>query len=242
MSGHARHVLFVHGASHGSWRQSYLLAHLQARGFVTHTVDLPGREAIRRSGWSYRVHDHAEAVVEATSGVQAEVLAVGRPMGGMVICAAAQLRPGRFGRLVFLAVFRPGDGDSVAAVDRRDASSSLKRTIRVSLPKRRVTVLPGRGADVLSGDRSEHQTRLAFERLCAEPLRPSPDTVRLTAARFGSVPRSCVRRTQDKALSMACQDEMLARQPCGKVAMPEASHSPLLSMPGPLAEAIAAVV
>lgn len=236
-----RHLLLVHGANHGSWCWSHVLPHLQTRGFTTHTVDLPGREKTNRSGWSYRLHEYAEAVVEATSRVKAPVIAVGHSMGGMVISAAAQLRPEQFSRLVFLTAFLPSDGDSMAALGRRDKATMLQKGIRASLMKGRVTILPGPGADVFFGDCTEEQKRWAFERLSLEPLRPSLDTLRLTADRFGTVPRSYIRCTEDRALSIAFQDEILARQSCEKIATLPASHSPFLSMPEPLAEAIAAV-
>lgn len=237
-----RHLLLVHGANHGSWCWSELRPHLHVRGFATHTVDLPGREKTRKSGWSYRLDDYAEAVLDVASRTEAPVIAVGHSMGGMVISAAAQRRPERFQRLVFVTAWLPRDGDSMAALGRGDTASSLHKGIRASLLSGQVTILPGPGAEVFYGDCTEEQRRWAQERLSTEPLRPALDRVRLTADKFGVVPRSYIRCTEDKALSIARQDEMLARQPCEKVATLRASHSPFLSMPEALAEAIAAVV
>ncbi|UPT62575.1 MAG: alpha/beta fold hydrolase [Hyphomonadaceae bacterium JAD_PAG50586_4] len=235
------HLLLVHGANHGSWCWAHLLPHLQSRGFITHTLDLPGRERTKRSGWSYRLSEYAETVVEATARIETPVIAVGHSMGGMVISAAAQLRPEQFSRLVFLTAFLPSNGDTMAALGSLDKASKLQKGIRLSALDGRVTILPGPGAEVFFGDCTKEQQRWAFERLSTEPLRPSLDKVRLTPDRFGAVPRSYIRCTQDQALSIALQDNMLARQVCEKIATLNASHSPFLSMPEPLAEAIAAV-
>lgn len=237
----AGHLLLVHGANHGGWCWSKLTPHLEARGFVVHVVDLPGRDA-KRSGWSYRLQDYVDAVLEATARIGAPVIAIGHSMGGMVISAAAEQRSHDFQRLVFLTAFLPTDGDSMAALGRLDRSSSLSKGIRASFVSGRVTILRGPGADVFFGDCTEAQQRWAFERLSAEPLRPSLDKLRLSAGRFGAIPRSYIRCIEDRALSIACQDEMLARQPCEKIASLHASHSPFLSMPEKLSEAIAAVV
>jgi len=230
-----RHILLVHGANQGSWCWAHLLPHLEARGFTTHTIDLPGRERQGRFGWSYRLNDYARTVVDAP------VIALGHSMGGMVISAAAQLQPQAFQRLVFLTAFLPRDRDSLAALGRQDQWSNLQKGIRASLFRGRVTILPGPGDDVFFGDCTEPQRRWAFDRLTAEPLRPSLDKIRLTTDRFGVVPRSYIRCTEDRALSLKFQDEMLARQPCEKVATLTTSHSPFLSQPEALAEAISTV-
>lgn len=156
----------------------------------------------------------------------------------MVISAAAQMRPELFSRLVYLTGFLPTDGDSVASLGRRDKHSDLQRGVRASLWRGRVTILPVPGAEVFFGDCTEAQQRWAFARLTDEPLRPSLEKPHLTPGRFGAVPKSYIRCAKDRALSIECQDDMIARQPCDRIATLESSHSPFLSMPDALAQAI----
>jgi pimeloyl-ACP methyl ester carboxylesterase len=233
-----KNLLLVHGANHGSWCWSLVRPLLEKRGFTVHAVDLPGRSGQRRSGWTYRLNDSASAVVEAADAAGGPVVAVGHSLGGMVISAAAQLKPELFSRLVYLTGFLPVNGDSVASLGRRDRHAILQSGIRAFLWKGRVRILPGPGADVFFADCTEEQRRWAFERLTDEPLRPSLERPRLTPDRFGTVPRSYIRCTKDRALSVAFQDEMIARQPCDRIATLESSHSPFLSMPDALAQAI----
>lgn len=159
-------------------------------------------------------------------------------MGGMVISAAAQKRPDLFSRLVYVAGFLPTNGDSVASLGQRDKHSDLQSGIRASLWKGRVRILPDKAPDVFFADCSEVQQRWALEQLTDEPLRPSLQKPLLTPDKFGAVPRSYIRCTKDRATSIELQDEMIARQPCDRIATLPSSHSPFLSMPEDLAQAI----
>lgn len=159
-------------------------------------------------------------------------------MGGMVISAAAQAKPELFSRLVYVAGFLPTNGDSVASLGRRDKYSDLQRGVRASLWTGRVTILPDKGAQVFFADCTEAQRRWAFEHLTEEPARPSLEKPLLTPDKFGTVPRSYIRCTKDRAISIEFQDEMIARQPCDRIATLPSSHSPFLSMPEALAQAI----
>ena len=159
-------------------------------------------------------------------------------MGGMVISTAAQKRPDLFSRLVYVAGFLPTNGDSVASLGQRDKHSDLQSGIRASLWKGRVRILPDKGADVFFADCSGVQQRWALGQLTDEPLRPSLEKPLFTPDKFGAVPRSYIRCTEDRAISIELQDEMISRQPCDRIATLPSSHSPFLSMPEALAQAI----
>jgi hypothetical protein len=65
--------------------------------------------------------------------------------------------------------------------------------------------------------------------------------VHTTAARWGSVPRAYVRTTLDRCLTPALQDHMLRALPCDPVLELAADHSPFLSRPAELADALASL-
>jgi hypothetical protein len=60
----------------------------------------------------------------------------------------------------------------------------------------------------------------------------------LTEERFGRVPRVYVECTDDHALSIEMQRDMIAKSPPVNVRTLNSSHSPFLSMPDKLAEAL----
>jgi pimeloyl-ACP methyl ester carboxylesterase len=60
----------------------------------------------------------------------------------------------------------------------------------------------------------------------------------LTDARYGSVPRHYIECLNDRVIPIADQRAMRALQPCASVTSLEADHSPFLSTPQALADAL----
>jgi pimeloyl-ACP methyl ester carboxylesterase len=167
---------------------------------------------------------------------------LGHSMGGQIISAASELAPERFTRLVYLSAFLPADGDSIVSMSRHNAGSELSRATHVSLIRGRLSILGTAAGPVFYGDCAPEMIAQATGRLAPESLRPSFQRISLSRERFGRVPRSYIRLTEDRAITPAFQDWMLSRQPCERVQSLESSHSPFLSMPAALASAIRSVV
>lgn len=78
-------ILLVHGAWHGSWCWADIVAQLEADGFETVAVDLPGHNAPGSSArkWNTLASyvDHVHSAIDAIDG---EVVLVGHSMGGLV--------------------------------------------------------------------------------------------------------------------------------------------------------------
>ena len=78
------------------------------------------------------------------------------------------------------------------------------------------------------------------------PLAVGMEDARGTAQRWGRVPRTFVRTTEDQTIPVALQDRMIAEAdaatPANRFAVHtlESSHSPFASMPDALAEILAA--
>ena len=79
---------------------------------------------------------------------------------------------------------------------------------------------------------------LAQAQLATEPGRPVLSKLRLTEDRFGTLPQSYILCTEDQAITIDYQKQMLARQNCDKTYTLNASHSPFLSMPDALVDAL----
>lgn len=235
-------ILLVHGAAHGAWCWGRVIPLLEELGHRVSAVNLPGRDAGKRSGWRFRLDDYAMAVAEAAQQERQPVVAVGHSMGGQVISAAAEKCPGAFERLVYLAAFLPRSGDSIASLGGEDDDSELKDAVRVSLLKGLVTIDPVASAKVFYGDCAASDIAWANNQLVPEPLRPSLCRVRLSESRMGRVRRSYIRCTKDRALSVKMQERMISRRPCERVASLESSHSPFLSMPDELVRALSDVI
>lgn len=235
-------VLLVHGAGHGAWCWDRVAPLLAEQGLRVEAPDLPGRNGKGRPGWGVSLAAFARVIAARARAADRPVVAVGHSMGGQVISAAAELAPGAFGRLVYLSAFLPRSGESMAGIGAEDSESDLAKAVRVSMLAGTVTIVPETCGPVFYGDCSAADLDWVRARLVPESLRPSLTKVRLTDARFGAAPRSYIRCTLDRALSIQMQDRMIARQPCDRVVTLEASHSPFLSMPEALAHAICAAI
>ena len=81
----------------------------------------------------------------------------------------------------------------------------------------------------------------ANDRLLAEPTGPLKAPIRLTADRFGLVPRTCIETLSDKAVPLALQRAMEEQLPCRRVFAIDSDHSPFLPANELLAETLCAI-
>ncbi len=78
----------------------------------------------------------------------------------------------------------------------------------------------------------------AMQRLVPEPDIPRATPLHLTAGRYGKVPRHYIECLHDRTIPLADQRMMQAIEPCASVHALEADHSPFLSAPDALADAL----
>ena len=78
--------------------------------------------------------------------------------------------------------------------------------------------------------------------LVAEPHGPRSTKLRLTAERWGSLPRTYIECTADRTIPITSQRKMQAMSPGAQVVTIDTDHSPYLSRPHDLAEALVAAI
>lgn len=234
--------MLVHGACHGPWCWDRVVPLFEASGRRVLTPCLPGRAGVGRAGWTATLPDYTAAIVAAARRESAPVIAVGHSLAGLVIAAAAEAAPELFERLVFVAAFMPVSGDSLASIAAMDKYSDLTGATTINWLRGTVTIKPEKLGPVYYSDCSEADLDWVRPRLVAEPVRPSLGKVQLSKARFQTVPRSYIRCTQDRGLSIEMQDRLIARQPCEHVATLAASHSAFVSMPDQFVTALLSVI
>lgn len=236
-----QNILLVHGACHASWCWDRVAPLLRSAGHAVAAPDLPGRAARGAPGWRWTLEAYADAVVQEARKSDGPVVAVGHSMGGMVIAAAAERAPELFSRLVHVSSFLPISGDSLASIGALDKHSDLAGATKVAWLGGRVMIRPERLGPVYYSDCTPSDVAWAQARIVPESLKPSIERVRLTP-RSLAVPRSYIRCSEDRALSVQAQDLLLERQPCERVATLKASHSPFISMPDQFVAALQSVI
>ena len=87
-------------------------------------------------------------------------------------------------------------------------------------------------------DASDANFETAVARIGSEPVSIFREKAVFTEDHFGRVPRAYIHCTQDKAIGYTLQCGMVRDTPCASVLTLESGHSPFVTMPKELAEAL----
>jgi pimeloyl-ACP methyl ester carboxylesterase len=218
--------ILVHGAWHGSWCWEKVAPLLAASGHRVALVDFARSPSPSLA--SYR-----DAVLAALDAAGEPAVVVGHSMGGIVISEAAEAKPDRIAKLVYVTGFLPRSGESMFDLARTDRESLLRKTLVVD--EQGMSSHPPDAARAgLFADCSDADADRALARLVKEPIAvlATPATL---GAKFARVPRAYVVCTEDRAVSPSLQRRMIEASPCDDVVELAASHSPFFSKPDELA-------
>lgn len=230
--------ILIHGAWHGGWCWERLIPLLEAEGHRVLAPDLPGTGSDLHELGSDPLAEWADFVTEMAFGAEAPVILVGHSRGGLVISEAAERAPGRFDKLVYLTAFLLQTGQSLMDVAARYPEVGPGPAIRPTDDPSRVMLDLEQVIPIFYNRTSEADAREAAGRLVSEPLAALTTPLKISAERFGSVPRAYVEATYDRAISLDMQREMQAALPCKLVITLESDHSPFYSAVPELAEAL----
>jgi pimeloyl-ACP methyl ester carboxylesterase len=230
-----RTFVLIHGGWHGAWCWHKLVPLLQAQGHAVVAPDLPSMgddrtdpATVTLASWTKFVAD----VVERQSG---RVVLVGHSRAGAIISQVAEAIPERIEKLVYLAAYLLPDGRSVVAEARDDPGSLIPANMVPAIGGVTCTLRP----EILRAAFYEHalpeDQEYAISRLSPEPLKPLATPVKVSAERFGQVPRAYIQCGDDRTVSFESQLRMRRVLPCEPVLTLECDHTPFLSLPGPLA-------
>ncbi len=226
--------ILVHGAWHGAWAWEKVVPLLEGKGHEVEVFDLPGHGDDGTPVAKVSLQAYADRVVEALDASSGPSILVGHSMGGAVISQAAESRPDKVSKLVYLTAFLLENGQTLLEVAGADAGIVIPN-LEMSGDQSTATIKEDVITEAFYGDCSEDDTRRAKERLVPQPAVAFVTPVEITEGNFGSVPRAYIECTEDRAITINCQREMQARLPCETTMTMETSHSPFLSKPEELA-------
>jgi pimeloyl-ACP methyl ester carboxylesterase len=234
-------VVLVHGAWMGAAAWDKVAADLRVRGFTVTAVELPGHGRDSTPAEKLSMAGYIDAVAVALPAKGQAVL-VGHSMAGMVISGVAEKAPEKVARLVYVAAYLPKDGQSLYQLSQGDADSQVPRWWRQADPKAYSPAWIDKAGivDVFCADCSPADQQFLIDSHKAEAVPPLGSPVRLSAERFGRVPRTYIHTLKDRAVSIGLQRRMLADAGSAvQVVELDTSHAPMLSRPEALATAIA---
>ncbi|ADO71404.1 alpha/beta hydrolase [Stigmatella aurantiaca] len=197
----------------------------------------------------------ASAVVDALRALKGgpRPILVGHSMGGTVITRVGELAPDQVGRLVYLSAYCPLRLKKPSAYGALpEAKTDQGSTLIIGNPAAlgAVRINPRGNASYLEALRSAYYNDVEMREFLPFALALTPDLpaalwtseVVATRERWGRIPRSYIRCTQDRALMPGLQDLMIreadAFTPTNTFEQKtlETSHSPFASQPARLAE------
>ena len=234
--------LLVHGAWHNRSCWDETISLLERQGKTAVSLDLPGHGANGKPGWGVSLDAYAKTVTDAASTLGGNVHVVGHSMGGIVISAAAEARPELFASLTYLNAFLLEDGGALLKRAQSFEGSKLEAAIkRPNLLRGFIRLDEGLAPGALYNCCTDAVRAKAVAALQPQSLRPMTAKVKTTADRWGSIRRNYIFSKQDLAVPYSAQVEMEAALPCVGKAELEADHSPFLSYPDDLADALVSV-
>ncbi|QIN78558.1 alpha/beta fold hydrolase [Rubrobacter marinus] len=225
--------VLVHGAWHGAWCWEKVTPLLEDAGHEVVVPDLPGHGEDATSVSELSMQDYADRVVRVLDEQPEPVVLVGHSMGGLVISLAAEARPDRVKKLVYLTGFLLEDGKTLLSVAENDGEAIVLPNLVPNEDGSAFTV--NNIKEVFYGDCSHDDVARAQTRLVPEPAFAFGTPVAVTEGNFGRVPRAYVECVGDRAIGISAQRGMREKLPCETVVSMGTSHSPFFSAPEELA-------
>lgn len=180
----------------------------------------------------------ARFVAQKLEAASQPVVLVGHSRAGVIISQAAEIAPSRVRRLVYLSAYLLPAGRTMAAEARADSRSLVAPNMVPSDSGVTCTLRPEVVREAFYTRCTDEDAAWAAAQLSPEPLKPLVTSPRVTDEHFGRVSRAYIECTLDRAVTIESQRRMHAVLPCDPVITLEADHSPFLSAPAELAEAL----
>jgi pimeloyl-ACP methyl ester carboxylesterase len=240
-------IVLVHGAWQGSWSFDTWRPLLEARGYRTVAVDLPG------NGWNPvqlgpdGLADYTAHVVGVIKQLDGPCVLLGHSGGGLTISQVAEEIPDRIAALVYLVGFMMPSGMlfmSLVAQARGawpDLDSAGVVPHLIHLDDGATTQVPVAAAL----EKFLHDCPPEAAQAAAAKLRPQPEAgramaPRTTPARYGRIPRIYVEALNDRSIDIRLQRMMQRLSPGATRVTLECGHVPHLALPETLTERLCA--
>ena len=221
-----RTIVLVHGAWHGPWCWSPVLARLDELGVPSVAVELELLD----------IHRDAELVAAAVDAAGGPVVLVGHSYGGVVVTEAGA-HP-MVERLVYVCAYAIDTDETIIGVTLDHEEQADLGAAMVLQPDGTSTLDPELAAPALYGRCDAADVERALQLL--RPHGGETFTQMPKAAAWKDTPTTYVVCGQDRAVAPSLQRAMAARIPdVALVEWADSDHSPFFSRPGDLADLLA---
>jgi pimeloyl-ACP methyl ester carboxylesterase len=231
-------IVLVHGAFENGQIWGHVTAKLQKDGYQVITVELPGRPGNPMAPDKVSLDAYRDTVVQALGAAKRPAIVVGHSFGGIVISAAAEQAPKKIRTLVYLAAYLPQDGDSLVSLAQRDPDAKIGPHLQIQQDRGLASIEYAARADLFANGGPEGLRKAIPDLILDEPLAPLATPVKVTGANFGKVDKVYIHTADDQVISPAFQAKMVATTPVRAEYTLPTGHTPFLTDPDGLADAI----
>lgn len=236
--------VLIHGSWHGGWCFDPVAELLRARGHTVVAPTLPGMggtaeeiAAVTLDGWGEFAAQHCRDLKRQLNG--APVVLAGHSRGGLVVSNAAEADPAAMDALVYICAMMLPSGMSRAQFKELEGPNPAFDAIISKVHGGLATVVdPANAGPVFAQVSPPDLVAAVLPQLLSEPHAPRSQVLQLTRERWGSLPRTYVECTLDRTIPIDSQRKMQDYSPGAHVVTLEADHSPYLSKPVELADAL----
>lgn len=221
--------ILIHGSWHSAWNWHKVVPLLESKGHKAIAIDLPGMGRDKTPIHEVKMKTTVEKICSLIDSVKGKVILVGHSKNGIMISQAAEYRPDKIEKLVYLAAYLIPNGKTQREYSMQDTEGVLKPY--VTMFEHSHTLQPEIYKNGLYADCEEYITDLAKMLLSHEPIESGIIPLELTEENYGRVPKVYIECTEDKAVTPFIQRKMYTETPCDGVYSLSSSHSPFFSMP-----------
>ncbi|WP_424001423.1 alpha/beta fold hydrolase [Maribacter sp. IgM3_T14_3] len=228
--------ILIHGSWHSAWNWHKVTPLLESEGHVVHAIDLPGMGRDKTPIEEVKFERTVQKLCDLIDGIEGKVILVGHSKNGIMISQAAEYRPDKIEKLIYLAAYLIPDGKTQKEYSVQDTEGWLKGYVDIHEDTKSHTLKTEIFKEGLYHDCDDDITEMANVILSNEPIESGNATLKLSKESFGSVPRFYIECSEDRAVTPFIQHKMYTETPCSKVYSMETSHSPFFSEPRELAD------
>lgn len=235
----ARFIL-VHGAFAGAWIWEPVMERLKSAGHVVEAFDLPGMGDDRTPVSECTLDANAARLCDVLMSRPEAAMVVGHSMGGVIATEGAARCPEHVAALVFVAAFMPKHGQSLLDLTKlpEGAGDQVQANIRLE-GEPPVAIMPAAASHhALYGCCTQEVSAWAVTKQRPQPVAPFVTPVSIPPSALAGIKRYCVLCTLDRAMMPALLRRMIAENGCEEVVEFDTDHTPQLSAPDELAEAL----
>lgn len=228
--------ILIHGSWHSAWNWHKVVPLLEAKGHRAIAIDLPGMGRDKTPVGDVSLQTSVNKICEVIDSVDGKVVLVGHSKNGILISQAAEYRPEKIGKLIYLAAYLIPDGKTQREYSMQDTEGVLKPYVDFFEATQSTTLRPEIYKEGLYHDCDGDITEMAKYILSHEPFVSAITPLQLSEERYGSIPRYYIECTEDRAVTPFIQRKMYTETPCEKVYSMATSHSPFFSKHRELAD------